>query len=667
MKKKLLSNRKTYGVLVFLFFSFYYSLFHAQTAPICTGTWGPPIVNQNFGQGNATANWYGPLASYAPGVSTSTVFVGQAGGTINGNLANGESGLAKNAGTPLPNEWWANKSDHTGNPNGLMMLVDAPLTLNTVFVEYTMNNLCPNTTLHLSIWILNTNSSGVVAIPNYKYPNMMLKVLNATTGAVLGTAATGNVPADTNWHEYTLDFNNGNDSSVKLQLVNNVSGANVGNDLAIDDITVSPCIPSTIQAVPNASTSLCANQNSTVNFTATLTGSSYNPAEYQWQLSNNNGTTWLDEGVPTTNPNYTFSSAGRGAGNYSIRFKVGPQGSSLNTQCNAVSQVAVVTITNPPTVTDAVIRECFVVSNPSTASFNLTAANVTSEAGVTRRYFPSLTDATNGTNEILNNLNSYIAPNGVVYIRITNTNGCFSVAKVSLEVIPPKTSPVLVDKIICIEETTTLDAGPGFNAYEWSTGATTQQIDNVNVGTYWVNLKSGNCVTKQTVTVYPSSQPVIQSIEINNNIAIIHVTGGNPSYQFSIDNAAVWQNSNTFTNLTRGQHTFHVKDAYNCDPISVEVTVANLVNTITPNGDGKNDSIDYSALAYKNNLIFEIYDRYGNRLYQADKIRNFKWDGTSFGKKVPTATYWYIISWNENDKKATPIQYKGWVLVKNRE
>ena len=77
-----------------------------------------------------------------------------------------------------------------------------------------------------------------------------------------------------------------------------------------------------------------------------------------------------------------------------------------------------------------------------------------------------------------------------------------------------------------------------------------------------------------------------------------------------------------------------------------------------------NDFIDYSALAYKKNLIFIVYDRYGNKLYEAGKMRNFTWDGTVSGKKVLTGTYWYTISWNENNKDNTETKYSGWVLVK---
>ncbi|AZA84002.1 hypothetical protein C1637_16035 [Chryseobacterium lactis] len=663
MKKTLLLHKKAFSVLVCLFSIFNFSLYTAQT---CAGTWGPPIVNQTFGQGNATDKWYGPLATYAPGATTSTKFVGTAGPPGGGALSDDYSGLVK---TPTTGgNGFIDVPDHTGNPNGLMLLINAPSTASTIFLEYVMNNLCSNTTLKLSLWILNVNNSNTPSdcAPNYQFPNMTLKAVDPVTGVVLGTSATGNVPVGSTWTEYSIVFNNGSSSSVKLQFINNSVGNGCGNDLAIDDITVSPCIPSTIQALPGASTTLCPNQNSTVNFTATLTGSSYNPAEYLWQYSSDSGATWIDQGTPTTNPNYTFNSNGKPPGNYWVRFKVGPQGSSLNSQCNAVSQNAVVTIGSIPIVNDTNIKSCYILSNPSTASFNLTNANVTTQTGMTKKYYPSLTDATNATNEISNPA-TYIAPNGVTYVRVTNSNGCFAVAKITLEVIPPKISSVLVDKVICIEDKTTLDAGPGFTSYEWSTGATTQQITNVSVGTYWVNLKNGECVTKQIVKVYPSPNPVIKSIDITNNTATINVTGGTPPYQYAVDQTGNWQDSNIFNNLKRGQHTFYVKDKYNCIPVSVEVTVSNLINIITPNDDGKNDSIDYSALAYKKNLVFEVYDRYGNKLYSADKVRNFKWDGTAFGKKLPTATYWYTISWDENNKSKTSVRYNGWVLVKNRE
>ncbi|WP_294215675.1 T9SS type B sorting domain-containing protein [uncultured Chryseobacterium sp.] len=317
------------------------------------------------------------------------------------------------------------------------------------------------------------------------------------------------------------------------------------------------------------------------------------------------------------------------------------------------------------TVTEATLRSCFIEGSPATASFNLTVAAVTTQTGVTKKYYPSLTDAVNQTNEIATPA-AYIAPNGVIYVRVSNSNGCYNVAKVTLIVLPPVYSSVLEDKIICIEDTTTLDAGPGFNGYEWSTGATTRTITNVGVGTYWVKLKTGDCVSLQTVKVYPSEQPVITNVDIANNVVTVSVAGGTPPYKYSMDNIK-WQDSNVFNNVPRGDNMVYVKDAYDCDPIHITVIVPNLINVITPNGDGINDVIDYSALAGKQSLIFSIFDRYGVKIFQADKSNGYKWDGTSGGKKVPTGTYWYSVTWNENDKKNTTFKYSGWVMVKNRE
>ncbi|MDQ0592614.1 gliding motility-associated-like protein [Chryseobacterium ginsenosidimutans] len=319
-----------------------------------------------------------------------------------------------------------------------------------------------------------------------------------------------------------------------------------------------------------------------------------------------------------------------------------------------------------PVVTEATLSECFLENNETKASFNLTIADVSPETPITKKYYPTFVDASNGTNEILPPLpTAYISGEGSVYIRVFNSNQCYAIAKVNLKVIPPKRSPLLVDKIICIDSRTNLDAGPGYQSYEWSTGATTQVLEGVSVGDYWVILEDNGCFVKQPVSVKKAQDPVITEIEISNNTVTVHVTGGKAPYQYAVDSPTNWQDSNIFTGLTRGQHTFYVKDSYNCTPISVEVTVPNLLNAITPNGDNKNDFIDYSELAYKDNLSFVIYDRYGNKIFTGDKFNNYKWDGKHYDKKLVTGTYWYHINWNEPNKDKTPIKYTGWILVKN--
>ncbi|WP_175621802.1 T9SS type B sorting domain-containing protein [Chryseobacterium schmidteae] len=323
------------------------------------------------------------------------------------------------------------------------------------------------------------------------------------------------------------------------------------------------------------------------------------------------------------------------------------------------------TVAESPVVNDAILRTCFLEENIATGLFNLTNAIVTTQLGITKKYYPSVTDAHNQTNEILVP-DHYIAPSGVAYVRVSNANGCYRVAKITLVVLAPVESAVLVDKVICIEDKTVLDAGPGFDGYEWSTGATTQTISNIGVGTYWVKLKTGDCITKQPVKVYASEQPVITNIEVTGTSITVYVTGGIAPYEYSINNIN-WQSSNVFTDLPRGDVKVYVRDTFRCVPIEVEITIPNIVNVITPNGDGVNDVLDYSALANKPNLVLGIFDRYGVKIFEGNKDTGYKWDGTiGKTKKVSTGNYWFSITWNENKTK-TPIKFSGWILVKNRE
>lgn len=319
----------------------------------------------------------------------------------------------------------------------------------------------------------------------------------------------------------------------------------------------------------------------------------------------------------------------------------------------------------PFIVKDASIKACWYDVAPY-AYFNLTQANVTDYNLATKKYYRTLKDLTAGLNEITTPEN-FPATGGFIYIKLTTEQGCSATAKVELIPLPVKKSPILVDKYICIDDKTDLEAGPGYDSYQWNTGATSSGIRGVGVGEYSVILEKNGCFITQVVHVKKSVEPVIQKIEISNTTATVIVAAGKAPYKFAVDGITNWQDSNSFTGLSRGQHKFYVKDAYNCTPISTEITVPNLLNAITPNGDNINDYIDYSDLAYKDNLKFVVYDRYGNMIFTGDKFNNYKWDGRHFDKKLVTGTYWYHVSWNEPNKDKTEIKYTGWIMVKNRE
>ncbi|MDQ0783409.1 T9SS type B sorting domain-containing protein [Chryseobacterium sp. W4I1] len=286
----------------------------------------------------------------------------------------------------------------------------------------------------------------------------------------------------------------------------------------------------------------------------------------------------------------------------------------------------------------------------------------TADPNVTYTFHGTLADAQNDTNAISATIN--ITGTQIFYIRFEKNGICPEVGSVKITVKKPKKSDLLKDKIICPKATTTLDAGPGFEKYLWSTGATSPSITNVPVGSYWVELTFNGCVYKQYVTVTESPIPMITSIEINGSTVTVGVSGGTPPYEYSLD-GVTWQFSNVFYNVPRGGHSVFVKDSNFCEEVTKPFAIINLINTITPNGDGHNEEINYSALMSNTNLEFRIFDRYGSEIFRGSPSNRYTWDGRLGGRPVPTATYWYYISWTEYGTGIS-VKYTSWLLLKNK-
>jgi gliding motility-associated-like protein len=67
------------------------------------------------------------------------------------------------------------------------------------------------------------------------------------------------------------------------------------------------------------------------------------------------------------------------------------------------------------------------------------------------------------------------------------------------------------------------------------------------------------------------------------------------------------------------------------------------VNIITPNGDGKNDFLEFDNLEKFPRNTLKVYNRWGNKVYEKVGYEN-DWDGTYQGKPLPAGSYYYILS-----------------------
>lgn len=284
----------------------------------------------------------------------------------------------------------------------------------------------------------------------------------------------------------------------------------------------------------------------------------------------------------------------------------------------------------------------------------------TTDAAVTSTYYKTGTDAQVKLNPISSS--QTLSQTETFYVRFESATECPTIGELTIVFKSPKKSTELIDQTICPTAETIIEAGLGFDSYLWSTGENTSSI-SAPVGEYYVDLGFNGCIYRQNVTIFASELPVISNIEVTGSTATVSVTGGTPPYLYSIDNGP-FQSSNVFQNIARGIHTINVTDSQNCETVNKDFLIINLINVITPNDDGYNDTLDYSELKIKKDVKIEIYDRFGAAIFQTQK-EPFIWDGKSNGRALATGTYWYILQWTEPDSGLI-VNYKGWVLLKNR-
>ncbi|MDB4905052.1 MAG: type sorting protein [Mucilaginibacter sp.] len=200
-------------------------------AQTCTGSLGDPVINQDFGSGT------NPGSPLAAGVTTLTY--------VSSNCPNdGEYTISNNiSGANNCHSTWQNvTSNHSGNPNGYMMIVNASYQP-SIFFTQTASGLCPNTTYEFSSYILNLITLAASG-PDVSEPNITFSIAT-TLGQILAINSTGIIPptAGPTWNKYGMYFTTpANVTNVVVTMTNNAPGGN-GNDLILDDITFRACGP----------------------------------------------------------------------------------------------------------------------------------------------------------------------------------------------------------------------------------------------------------------------------------------------------------------------------------------------------------------------------------------------------------------------------------------
>lgn len=273
------------------------------------------------------------------------------------------------------------------------------------------------------------------------------------------------------------------------------------------------------------------------------------------------------------------------------------------------------------------------------------------------------------SNEKINSFSTYklVVGENKIYVRINSNTPCFAISELKMTLFAEPIINIQDIVPICEKNTVTIDAGLGFDSYDWSNGDKTQTTTIANAGDYDVTVtqKHGNlfCTATKNFKVVLSNIAEITNIETqdwsdNENTIIVKLAPTSiGDYEYSIDGIN-YQTSNQFSGLKSGKYTVSVRDKNNCGIVeSNEIYLLMFPKYFTPNGDGKHDTwkINFSEIEF--GLTVKIFDRFG-KLIKTLSNDSDGWNGTFNGAEMPTTDYWFVVT------RADNIEYKGHFSLK---
>jgi gliding motility-associated-like protein len=631
-------------------------------AQVCTGSFGDPVINQDFGSG---ASLIGP--QLASGITTMNYTSDNCPGDTYYTIAHSLIGAANcHSGV-----WHEVPTDHTGNPNGYMMIVNASYDPGIFFTQKAPA-LCPNTTYRFSAYILNLIMLSASS-PDVHQPDITFSI-ETTAGDTLAFRKTGPIAPtnDVNWNFYSINFKTpANVTDVIVKMTNNAPGGN-GNDLVLDDITFRACGPNIQTGFSSAdgktTQDVCLNDSQIVTLKAKADGDPI----YQWQYYNTGDNNWAD--IPDANTDTYFRPASNSvAGTYLYRVGAVANGGDINSLSCRTYWAPLAVVVNALPVASI---------TPLGPLCEGTPLILTASGGDAYLWSgPNITSASENPLVINNATLADAGKYTVTPYRITpNSQLSCAGTPANIQVtITPK--PVIkVDDIapICAGETAQLNASGGLY-YKWtpSTGLDHDDIPNPKANplvttTYNLTASNNACSDNtKSVTVAVMQLPTAdagsdkkifegQSVKLNgtvtgDNIASISWSPttalndptsatpiANPTDDITYTMTVTSQNCGSFTSL----------------PIFIKVYKKIIIpNTFSPNNDGINDLWNIEALFTYPESSTVVFNRYGKEVFKSTGYSK-AWDGKYNGSPLPEGTYYYIIDLKNNTPKLT-----GWVVI----
>jgi gliding motility-associated-like protein len=607
-------------LLLFLIFGFGVHTTTQAQLGFCQGNSGDPIFEEDFGQGTTIGP---PL----PVDITSYEFVNQA-------PLDGQYTVSSNL---MQLESFHNATDHTGNPNGKALIINAAFD-SGLFYQIPIGGLCINNSYEFSAFLMNVYDSASGVCTSNEIPvNVRFQIWDETDTELLAEGDTGDIFGTSSpiWRPFALTFTTlpGQDSVILKMLNNGVGGC--GNDLAIDDIIFKSC--GDLTEIVNESgvnnLQFCEDESLTdLVLKASTEINIYKTPNYQWQNSQD-GVNWSNIPGETTDeliiPEVST--------NQFYRTLVAEDVANVSSiTCNSISsvfEVNLIEFINPVSLGD--VTSC---------GEEITSIAVQSNPNIKVNWYDSPTGG------VLLEQNSFIyspESNGTFFAEATTTEGnCTNPNRVAIQYTDFDT-PNLNDETlrVCENESVTLSENFSDVQYLWSNGETGNSITVDSAGAYNLQLiTEDGCTVSKTYFVENYVNPVISNIsQIDDSLIIELSTEGDFSY--SIDGIN-FQDEPVFRDLSGGLYTIYVRENNGCKIVTEDFVYILIPKFLTPNGDNINDVFQIGGDTNFDEFEVIIFDRFGKVLIQSNEAP-FQWNGTYNGRNLPSDDYWYRIKIND--------------------
>lgn len=604
----------------------------AQEALQC----GYVLFKEDFGGGPSSAESGSPLPK---GVTTYRY-------TTRIPVNDGEYGIRKRV--EGHDATWLHGGDHTGN--GYMMLVNADYDPGK-FYEKTITGLCSGSSFYFSSWIANIMKKGASGPLD---PNIRFEIRKASDHSLIAEFETGLLPryATLTWEQYGVHFDlPKGENAIILQIFNNQGGGN-GNDLVLDDITLSLCGPPLNVKTSDQEEDIC--QGEEVTLKSTVEGGFYKDPQYQWQFSTD--TLHWNDIQPGIKSSYKITDAQSSDSGW-YRVLVSEKGNILLKNCRISSHAIPLKVWSP--------RPFSITSNSPVCEGNI--LELRSPQALKYEWQGPADFKSDQQNLRFETASASLA--GTYSLIQTTEGGCMSKASTTVDIQQNDLSVSFdhQDTILCKGSLLTLDASNPGAAYEWNTGAQTPSISIEKGGFYKVVVNKGNCTASDSIAIREVAVPVV-NLGRDTDICI--------GESYTLDargddiKSYLWNDGSIMPTLKvseQGHYRVTVNNA--CGTASDEIFIKEVPcadhlifpTAFSPNNDGQNDLFRPKKSLYLNHYELKIFDRWGKLVFFSNDPAK-GWNGSYHGKTLPLGTYIWMAQYEKKQENKFVTQ-KGTVTL----